>query len=55
VHAAGCGVHLAVARWRLGTLRGGGPELDDARRWMAREGVADPEALVRMMSPLPRG
>jgi tRNA A-37 threonylcarbamoyl transferase component Bud32 len=53
--AAGLGVHLAVARWRLGTLRGGSAELDDARRWMEREGVADPEAFVRMMSPLPRG
>jgi eukaryotic-like serine/threonine-protein kinase len=51
--AAGLGVHLAVARWRLGTLRGGGSaELDDARRWMEQEEVADPEALVRMMSPL---
>jgi len=53
--AAGLGVHLAVARWRLGTMRRGSAELDDARRWMEREGVADPEALVRMMSPLPQG
>jgi hypothetical protein len=54
--AAGLGVHLAVARWRLGRLRrGGSVELDDAQRWMEREGVADPEALVQMMSPLPRG
>ncbi len=50
--AADMKLHASAVRWRLGELRGG-REGDEVSAWMADEGARDPEAIVRMLVPVP--